>query len=443
MSEEIGIYQLGELKFDFINKKITYRGKEITAGGVTRPITPPITSEEIEDGAIITSKIADRAVTRAKLEYPTEDVSFAYLLAIDKAKLQSFWSSYYGETYPDMMIPTVDVFTDKGVETFISDHSQWIFVRAQDDYDMYIYEAMSGNSTQDILFRVLSGGTSTMLWYEAVDITAGHGFLAKITVAGSTFTIYKHDLTTAKATVTDTTYASGMFGIGLARQASGGGFGMMAPLVAWLRAPSSRTRYAIDLNAKSKPDRGIFIVEMEVEGSGKLDDSIRPAFLKDIDKELNIDRLAVTWGAFDYKGEPTMICVITGDNPYKSGAILRQVEYARKKGLLALRAPRDYKEAILQYENIRKHRPKMLAGKDNYAYQVLGDERLEPFAVADFYYGELLEHQAHKDQIKRVPAWEFERTLNRWLNRLERVDVLHHEKDKHIRKLKEVLKRGW
>jgi len=45
--------------------------------------------------------------------------------------------------------------------------------------------------------------------------------------------------------------------------------------------------------------------------------------------------------------------------------------------------------------------------------------------------------------VFKVPDHELRAILENWLLKLVKVRVLQEERDKHIRKLKEVLKRGW
>jgi hypothetical protein len=74
---------------------------------------------------------------------------------------------------------------------------------------------------------------------------------------------------------------------------------------------------------------------------------------------------------------------------------------------------------------------------------VLGLEVLEHFGNIDFYYGELLEHKTHYNQLKNVNPQEIENRLNELIDKLSKVSVLTKERDKHISKAKEILKRGW
>jgi hypothetical protein len=73
----------------------------------------------------------------------------------------------------------------------------------------------------------------------------------------------------------------------------------------------------------------------------------------------------------------------------------------------------------------------------------LGWEELDVFQCADFYYGELLEHKTHYDQLKRVNPKEIESRLLELKARLERMKALPEERGKHLRKVEELLKKGW
>ncbi|MCC6059240.1 MAG: hypothetical protein LM563_03235, partial [Thermofilum sp.] len=240
---------------------------------------------------------------------------------------------------------------------------------------------------------------------------------------------------------------------------------------AWLKAPLTQL----------PPAQAI--VEVEVEGSGTQEDPYRPllgrnlveiaslqglpeflyreakryeilrakGFTEDEMKLLlgyvpqhQVDLDAVTWGAFEFSEKsPTNIIIVTGDNPYQQGAISRHVELARSKNLKTLRPPRNYGEAVAQYNRLKKDFPHWLAGKDNYAYQTLGLEELDLFQNVDFYYGELVEHRIHYQQLKQVPEWELWSRIEELERRLEGVRVLTEERDRHLEKLNAVKKIGW
>ena len=194
--------------------------------------------------------------------------------------------------------------------------------------------------------------------------------------------------------------------------------------------------------------KAIRIIECEITGSGKNteDDPIRPLFKKHIvtSNGKKYDKLSVTWGSFDYKKEfSTMLCIITGDNPYQQGAILEQESYAKSKNLKVLKPPRDYLEAKQQYQELKKEFPNWLAGLHNWCYQTIGYEDFEAMQAADMYYGELIEHKTHYIQLKRVPDWKIRKYLNMWKDRLKKGTILAEEREKHLRKLEEIERLGW
>lgn len=387
------------------------------------------------------------AIVRGNLEYPTEDVSFAYLLSIEKAR--------YGRNDTQRGgIQTIDAFTDKAIEGLLAGEVV-ITARADrfidvGDGNTYWFWMPIGYGTADFEIAKRVDGSHTELAHEAVDLN-DYNYVGMASISGSTLKFFREDLTTPKITATDTTFASGYFGV--FQQI---GKGDTHPYSSKLVAPST---------ALPQPS---IILEYEITGDGSEENPIRPAMPEDlvevdetqIDAETwaaiqsnpkgqnglpLINKLAVTWGAFDYKeGEPTMLVVITRDNPYQSGAILKQIEHAKSKNLKVLKPPRDYSEAIEQYRQLKQKFTEWIAGAENYCYQMLGHPDIEPLAVADFYYGEVIEHRTHYKQLKRVPEWEMERTLNMWNERIKRVTAVPAErKEKHQKKMSEILKKGW
>jgi hypothetical protein len=333
----------------------------------------------------------------------------------------------------------------------------------------YTHEMITGTTTQDNRLVKWSAGSPTLIGYEAVDLSDYH-YLYGIDVSGSSFKCYRAWVTaktissaTAKFTVTDTAYASGYIGIGFVR----GYYPVPYPVPTWLPA------FSIGVKA-------LAIVEMRVEGSGRPEDQYRPSFSSRLveipsmqnlpsflyreakkyqmlrnkgfsDEEIElllgyvpqrqVDLDSVTWGAFEFHPDKanTVIITITGDNPYQSGAIERQKAKARR----VFNVPKNYSEAVELYNQLKKDYHHWLAGKDSFAYQILGLEELDWFQDVDFYYGELIEHKAHYQQLKTVPDWEIRNRLNELIDKLSKVTALADERDKHIAKAREVLRRGW
>jgi hypothetical protein len=412
--------------------------------------------------------IPSGGIARSQLEYPTVDVYFPYLEAISKCRwygpgvgVQGFW--HFG---------TVDSFTDKSLWAPLPNIFH-IAMRMTDGNNTYTANLDSGATTADFILDKRSAGTTTSLAAEAVDIGSYDVYQVVGSISGSTLNGYRDSSYTTSPTLkisaTDTTFASGAFGYTKRRDYIGS---------------SVHEGYALLKASLSPLPPALAILELNVDGTGKPSDPFRPAMSKSLaeisslaglpdflyaeakkysilkakgftDEEIKtifgyipqhqVDLDSVTWGAFELHPDkaPTTIITITGDNPYKSGAILRQIELARKKNLKVLSPPRDYREATALYSQLKRDYPHWLAGKDNFAYQTLGWEILDWFQNIDFYYGELLEHKTHYQQLKQVSDREITIRLNELIDRLSKETALTDERDKHIGKAKEILKKGW
>jgi hypothetical protein len=409
----------------------------------------------------------DGSVTRAKLEYPTVDVYFPYLEAISKCRwygpgvgIQAFW--HFG---------TVDSFADKSLWAPLPNNFH-IAMRMTDGDNVYTANLYSGATTADFILDKRSAGVVTNLATEAVDIGAGDVYQVVGSISGSTVKGYRDTsyttTPTLKISATDTAFASGAFGYVKRRDSYGeGGTGI-------------HEGYALLKASLSPLPPALAILELSVEGTGKPEDPFRPATSKSLaeistltglpdflyqearkysilkakgftDYEIKallgsvpqhqVDLDAVTFGSFELHPDkaPTAIVVIIDDNPYKAGAIDRQKTAAKR----AFTPPKDYNGAALLYSTLKRDYPYWLAGKDNFAYQVLGLEVLDWMQNVDFYYGELLEHKTHYQQLKAVLDFEIRSRLDELIERLSKVSILAEERDKHIAKAREVLRAGW
>jgi hypothetical protein len=412
----------------------------------------------------ITLTIPDRSIARTKLEYPTENVSLAYLVSIDKATHAPI--NLQG-TDDYVTIVTVDSFADKAIRSNLRSLYSLI-ARANYDpanrrFSMYAIDWWTGYSTQDHYLRRFNSATNsyTTLAVEAVDLS-DLPYLFTLSTSGSTIKSIRETVTLS---ATDTVLASGVFG--LYHLWAGINFHFDARLL----APVTPLPPALA------------VLEVEVEGGGAPDDPYRPSLSKNLveitgltglpeflyleakkyeilknkgftEDEMRlllgyipqhqVDLNSITWGAFEFSEKsPTNIIVITTDNPYKQGAIDRQRELARSKNLKTLSPPRNYGEAVAQYNQLKRDYTHWLAGKDNYAYQVLGLEELDLFQNVDFYFGELVEHKTHYQQLKQVPDFEMWGRLEVLEEKLSRVTVLAEERDKHLEKLRSIKRLGW
>jgi len=422
-----------------------------------------------------TLEIPDRSITRSKLEYPTEGVSFPYLASINMVVYVR--TDVAGLSYA---VITRDVFADKAVWAAVQvQNLAKIFARVINSANFYKTELTPSNLGDDHKLQKVVGGTATTLGIEAIDIdNSGRGLA--LSCSGSTIKSMRYEmpnpvdplaLPSPNYTIvaTDTSIVAGRYGFRFIRETSSHGGSESGS--AWLLGPLTPLPPALT------------VLEVEVEGSGAPEDPYRPLLSKNLveiasleglpsflyqeakkyeilkakgftDEEMRIllgsipqhqvDLEAVTWGAFEFSpNSPTNIIVVTGDNPYQQGAIQKHIELAKNKNLKVLSPPRNYGEAVAQYQRLKRDYKHWLAGKDNYAYQVLGWEELDLFQNIDFYYGELIEHKTHYQQLKQVPEAELWRRLEVLEERLSKVEVLTEERDRHLEKLRSIKRLGW
>jgi hypothetical protein len=323
----------------------------------------------------------------------------------------------------------------------------WVMERSQSTANIsnaYLFDFDTPATTADFMICKVVNGSGTTISTEAVDLSSTTYYKLRATLVGSTLSFYRDGV--LKLQATDTTFASGVMGIG---------------------------RHNVDLNwmriyrKAYGTIKGILtpqaIIEVEVDGRGTMspEDPYRPRLksnlvsidsltnlpehlYKQIDVQRQIDLDAVTWGAFELDAKsPTNIIMIYGDNPYKAGAVQRQIDHTKSKNLRVFSPPKDYGKAVALYNKLKSDFKHWLAGKDNFAYMILGLEELDLFQNVDFYYGELIEHKTHYQQLKQVPDWEIKNRLNELRERLSKVSVLVDERDKHLKKIDEILKKGW
>jgi hypothetical protein len=419
----------------------------------------------------------DYSITRSKLEAPISNVSFAYLACINKVR----GCAWIGSSY---LLLADWVFTDKSVFAFVQVNAVTAIVgRLSDLNHLYRHGYDPARTTSDHYIDIWTGGTTgTMLASEAIDIdNSGRG--GRLSISGSVIKGMRYEIPTpvhplslpapdATISATDTTYASGYYGARTLRQTyphSG-----TDPASVWLLDPASELPPALAVieveyttggggERPAEPLLSRDLVEVgelasssalppHLHAEAKKYEALRSrgfteeemALLFGYVPQRQVDLDAVTWGVFEFSEKsPTNIIIITGDNPYRRGAVQRQIEHARRRGHRVFAPPRDYGEAVALYKKLKGDFPHWLAGKDNFAYQVLGLEVLDLFQSVDFYHGELVDHRAHYQQLKQVPDWEIRSRLNELIERLSKVTVLTEERDKHINKAREILKRGW
>ena len=399
----------------------------------------------------------DRSVTRVKLEYPTVDVNIIYLIAIGKGtyfRTNVDWSGH----------GTLNSFVDRAIEGFIFDANAPVNGSFQRIFggNAYLTTVNSSYSTQDLLQYKLSGSSAVVIGYEAVDLTPNRSHHVKTSWTGSTCRVYREDMSTARFSAVDSSIVVGRWGMGSAWNRGN------ALADGWLRAPSSTLR----------PVKAV--AEFNVEGSGEFGDPYRPAVSRNLvpvqrlsglpdflyreakkyevlrskgftDDEMQmllgyipqheVDVNAVSLGVFEFYPDKshTVIAALVDSNPFSSDAVEKQKDAAVRWW----RSPRDYGEAVELYNMLKKDYQYWIAGKDDFAYQMLGWEVLEWMGNVDFYYGELVEHRTHYDQLRQVDDEEIRRRLNELIVNLSSGSGLDDERQKHVWKAREVLKRGW
>jgi hypothetical protein len=414
----------------------------------------------------------DQSVTRSKLEAPVRDVSFAYLACINKVS----WCAWIRSSY---FLLTDMPFTDKSVLAFEQvNQITGIAGRLSDQSRLYRHAFDPAESTADHYIDVWTGGTSgTLMASEAIDIdNAGRG--GRLSISGSTIKGMRYEIPTpvhppslpspnATISATNTTYASGYYGARILRHTtyhSG-----TDPASMWLLDPASELPSVLAIietefiegDAEGEPARPLLCKNLVEVGEfarsaalpshlyveAKRYEALKSKGFTDEEIELlfgyiqhQVDLDSVTWGTFEFNPKsPTVIITISGDNPYKPDAIKRQKAKAKK----VFRVPKDYSEAVELYSQLKKDYPHWLAGVHNWCYQVFGLEEFDLLQSADFYYGELIEHKTHYDQLKQVPDWEIMNRLDELINKLSKITILTDERDKHIAKAREILRRGW
>lgn len=222
---------------------------------------------------------ADRSITRSKLEYPTADVSFAYLAAIDKVVYCSF--NAWG-----IAVLARSAFADKAVFAAVQ-HNAYLFLaaRLQSYNNLYYnqYELPDTAADHDIC-KVVSGTISTIAT-EAVDIDYKGRGLA-ISCVGSTIKSMRFELLNAvdplnlpapngTISATDTSFASGYFGYRNLRETYP--HGGTTPDAVYLKAPMSPS------------PQPIAYLEVPVIGSGTQDDPFRAQMPELIDWEWSLN----------------------------------------------------------------------------------------------------------------------------------------------------------
>jgi len=200
----------------------------------------------------------DGSVTRAKLEYPTVDVSLAYLQMAGRAETGFEVGGGWEQLF------TTEFFADKAIEfstISIPDIASWILMARFIDFDNHYRVAYAvGLATKDFVLTKEVAGVVTNLAFESVDLTAWARSRCKLSCLGTTISAYRDDLTTPVLSVTDVDLASGRFGGS-----------------AWERGRIYSSFHQLFLRAPSSPPRKtLAYFEVPITGTGIDEDPFRP-----------------------------------------------------------------------------------------------------------------------------------------------------------------------
>jgi len=210
-----------------------------------------------------------RSVTRLHLQYPTENVEFTYLEAIGKTKALLVAGD-------GGFMVTNDNFSDKAVRSVCGGYNSILWGRLQDERNFYAQALAAQFEGEDHFIAVVVDYMGKSLAVEAVDIHGNFHFIM-FSISGSTLKGFRDNLETPKLSATDTTFASGKFGFG----------------VAYIDASyTGRIHYnPMLLPPSSKVPEAVYIIESEIEGKGKQDDPIRPKLLRNLVEINKLDNI--------------------------------------------------------------------------------------------------------------------------------------------------------
>ena len=415
-------------------------------------------------------------IPRTKLEYPTENVTFVYLAAIDK--METFGGtgsrpSAYG-TF------TVEEFTDKAVDGVMrayNEQGHWgRWVDPKNWYENTIHVAAASN---DHKISTIINGVRTIVASESIDLS-GYTHPLRLDIIGSTIKSTRDWAATPQLVVTDTTFVIGKFGS---------------------FSPASYYNDTFDyLGGKLIPPasqgvKALTLVEVELKPIDELGRTLEPNLPKNLVKiqkgmnvpeelflevkkyemlknkgftdeeielllgnlpQLYIDTLSITYGAFEPSSGEPLVIAIYGDNYYKRGAISEVLNYVRSKGLKKYKVPENRSEAREIIKELKKDGRDFIAGTDNLMYQVSGIPEYEYFAVADYYDGfaegiyddKLLDRLPDKvivnaDDFRIKGRVVSERTLqiSRSIKRIKQSSAPETIKEQHLKKIVKFLKR--
>lgn len=351
-------------------------------------------------------------VTRANLEYPTVDVSFSYLAAIEKLA----FGNYEGILRQALL--TSDSFADKALENWGFGDQSLLVARWINKDNQYLIWQDSGALTLDFRMGVFLAAAITFLASEAIDLTADDGFLLKLKCTGSTIEAFRTDMVTPKISVTDTTHASGRFGVTWGRHLS---FNPAQPMFAHLRG------------SPITPRKAISSFEVPIIGSGTQVDPYRAKMPEEIVTDPvfgAVNRLALSHSSL------IPVSGVTG-RPLNTTALVRVFDQPDRQphlkpitdSLTALRAGGTELTPARARGRAKALDPKLGAGEienmfdptpenelsalcDFYEREVFVDRRVNPMEIPDFN-SILAKYEERAEKVGRADLWARLETVRR------------------------------
>jgi hypothetical protein len=176
----------------------------IPAHGKTHHVSPTLPDDDAHRTASPIDH-PDGSVTRAKLEKPTSNVSLGYILN----NFDTFTWFGGGGNYCAVCFP--NTYGDEDIRILQFCENSGAAVRYQSKSNHYHLRIVTAKSTGDLEFCKWVNGTETDIAREAVDLGWG-GHYIRMVASGTSFYAYREDMTTAKFSATDTSFASGYWG---------------------------------------------------------------------------------------------------------------------------------------------------------------------------------------------------------------------------------------
>jgi len=367
-------------------------------------------------------------------------------------------------------IYSTDIFTDIAITSWISGRccldndarAEFASSPGGNDGQRYSQYLNASRSTDDHLIeKSTPGASTTIIASEAVDLEEEQYYHLRFEVVGSSLSAYRDDMSTPRITATDTDLASGRVGsVAGGHPASGGQYGAFPGIIEAVSSsgpqaiviaelPVENAQIVLPRNVVADERLNMLNIPVRVKRAAKIYRKLKEKGFTDEEIEMmripvkkGIDTLSVTWGAFDFKPSRSSMAIIAiySGNPYNSKAVESIAEYVKSRGGRVYKI-KDWKQAIEVYSELKKDHSYFEAGKDNFVYHATGIEVFKLAQVADFYYGNLVEHKRHYNEIKRANDNYIRALITRYKSALQKYNT--DVAKKHVAKLDEIERKGW